>query len=182
MLINNVTIYTDINQIKYMGNIMKKVCRICSIPKELEFYYKRHLDCIDCWNRQRREINKKSFCSYCKSGYRPGIQGRHKYCSEWCRFVDKIKIDELSGCWNWQGAIQKKKGGYGTFQVEEKVNALAHRVSYRLFKGKLKDNLFVLHSCHNTHCVAPNHLRQGTPMDNTLDRKKAGRTTNPGKK
>ena len=62
-----------------------------------------------------------------------------------------------------------------------KKSALAHRFSFKLFYGYLDDDKLVLHSCHNPICVNPSHLRQGTPMENTIDRKNAGRTTNPGK-
>lgn len=158
---------------------MKKVCRLCSVPKELGLFYNRHLDCISCWNAKRRETNKKSVCGHCKIEFRPGIEGRYRFCSEKCRFMKKVEIDLSSGCWIWKAAIQKKKGGYGTFVHIGKRNGLAHRASFRIFNGPLKDDMLVLHSCHNTLCVSPDHLRLGTPKENTLDRIKAGRTTSP---
>ena len=47
------------------------------------------------------------------------------------RFCNKIKKDELTGCWNWVGAVV---GDYGCFRVGKSV-CLAHRVSMHLFKG-----------------------------------------------
>ena len=164
------TIYTDtISYIKTM--FMKKVCKICSVPKLISEFYKRMTSCKNCWNRKRRESYKKSICRHCSVEFRPGIEGRYKFCSEKCRFMNKVDISEETGCWTWKGHIQSKKGGYGTFAPIGERSGLAHRASFRLFKGNLDDGLFVLHSCHNTICVSPDHLRQGTPQDNSNDRK-----------
>jgi hypothetical protein len=169
---NNVTIYTN-KLIIYIGNFMKKICCICSTPKLLNNFYNRMKSCKDCWNRQRRENYKKSICGYCKIEFRPGIEGRYKFCSEKCRFLNKVKIDETTGCWLWQAGKNDK--GYGTFVPIGEKNGLAHRASYRLFNGPLNNNELVLHSCHNPICVAPNHLRIGTQKDNMHDMINANR-------
>ncbi len=174
MFLNYVTLYTDNYIIKYMGFIMKKVCRTCSVPKELFDFYKRQLDCILCWNFIRRERNKKAVCGNCKIEFRPGIEGRYKFCSEICRFMIKVNKDDVTGCWLWKGHIQKKQSGYGTFVPIGERSGLAHRAAFRLFKGTLDDKL-ILHTCDNTICVNPDHLFKGTFQDNVDDMIKKGR-------
>lgn len=178
MFTNFDTIYTDIHK-QYKGINMKKNCKLCGEFKDDFLFYKANNRCIACWNAFRRNKYKKSICRHCLIEFRPDTRGRYKFCSEKCRFMNKVTINLETGCWNWTGHIQRKKGGYGTFAPIGKRSGLAHRVSFRLFNGHLDDKLLVLHSCHNPICVAPHHLRQGTPLDNTLDRKKAGRIHYP---
>jgi len=175
---NNATIYTDIKSVVYQGLFMVIKCSRCF--REKEKY--RYRQCEDCCNEMRRNRYKKSVCRFCSVAFRPGIEGRYKFCSESCRFMHKVDKISSPGCWIWKGHVQKKAGGYGTFQEGASKASLAHRVSFRIFNGSIDNTKFVLHSCHNPVCVNPEHLRQGTPMDNTLDRKMAGRTTNRGKK
>jgi hypothetical protein len=165
------TIYTG--KIRYIKDaFMQKVCKVCSVSKVIsEFHKERWGSCKDCWNRTRRERYKKSICRHCSIEFRPGVEGKYRFCSEKCRFMDKVEIDKETGCWIWTGHIQRKKGGYGTFVLTGERSGLAHKASYRLFKGDLDNSLLVPHSCHNTICVAPEHLRQGAPQDNSNDRK-----------
>lgn len=81
------------------------------------------------------------------------------------RFLDKVKINPENQCWEWQAC--KCKDGYGQFSLKSK-QWKAHRLSYLLFKGSLKD-LFVLHKCDVTCCVNPDHLFLGTGTDNMQD-------------
>ncbi|MGI9460561.1 MAG: HNH endonuclease, partial [Pirellulales bacterium] len=72
------------------------------------------------------------------------------------RFWEKVDRRGTNECWEWQAG--KDKDGYGRFWfVNETVKA--HRFSYELHKGDIPEGLYVLHSCHNTSCVSPNHLR-----------------------
>lgn len=82
------------------------------------------------------------------------------------RFNSKYIVDEETGCWNWQGCLNK--GGYGLFS-HYKRSFLAHRFSYEYFNGPLIKGLICCHSCHNRSCVNPNHLRQDTTLSNSID-------------
>lgn len=71
-------------------------------------------------------------------------------------------------CWPWLGSLNRK--GYGCFG-----SLLAHRVSYRTYKGPIPAGLYVLHNCDNRRCQNPAHLRVGTQADNMLDMYGRGR-------
>lgn len=173
----SVTIYTDMPTKLLEGISIMKKCSLCLLDKE-DIYFARYKRCRECENECRRNRYKLSLCPHCQKSFRPGCRGRYKFCSVTCRFMNKIVLDRGSDCWLWKASIQKKKGGYGTFVPEEKKSGLAHRASFILFKGPIDPGKLILHSCHNTICVNPDHLRQGTQLDNTIDRKMAGRTTN----
>jgi|1185.fasta_scaffold258647_2 hypothetical protein len=80
-------------------------------------------------------------------------------------FMEKVKILE-NGCWEWQGTIMCT--GYGEVKRGGK-KILAHRHSFRLFKGPLGDDEQVRHECDYRPCVNPDHLLPGTDDDNKKD-------------
>lgn len=71
-----------------------------------------------------------------------------------------------SGCWEYYGPAPD--GRYGTVKYQGK-RQYAHRVVFKLMKGKIPDGLLVLHTCDNPKCINPDHLFVGTHKDNTQD-------------
>ena len=50
------------------------------------------------------------------------------------RFINKVKINNTTGCWEWIG--YKVKNGYGQFSVNAKL-IYAHRWIYEYMNGKI---------------------------------------------
>ena len=83
-------------------------------------------------------------------------------------FMSRVKVDGVSGCWEWQSYICKRDG-YGKIGFDGKIIG-THRISYILHHGSIPDGLFVLHKCDNRKCVNPEHLYVGTAKDNMNDK------------
>jgi 5-methylcytosine-specific restriction endonuclease McrA len=84
------------------------------------------------------------------------------------KFWSKVKKTEK--CWEWKGRLSN---GYGYFKYKGK-RYQAHRLSFYLTHGYLSD-LMVLHSCDNSDCVRPEHLKEGTHEKNMRDKIKRNR-------
>lgn len=83
-------------------------------------------------------------------------------------FIDRISLDEHTGCWNWRGPVDKK-WGYGKTKWQGKFVA-AHRLSAILWlRIDRHDPRCVLHKCDNPRCFNPKHLFMGTLSDNAKD-------------
>lgn len=88
------------------------------------------------------------------------------------RFMDKVSIEPNSGCWLWAAGMQSK--GYGTFYLDGRLRT-AHRASWMIFRGDIPSGMLVMHVHDDRWCVNPDHLRIGTPSDNSMDMVKKGR-------
>lgn len=81
-------------------------------------------------------------------------------------------------CWVWPKS--RTKGGYGhmwnqeLFRMED-----VHVVSHKAFIGSVIEGNYVLHRCDNPACWNPNHLFQGTQLDNMADASFKGRIKTP---
>lgn len=86
--------------------------------------------------------------------------------------------EQKNGCWLWTGYRCEPKKIYGLTSCNldgKKKKILAHRLSYRLWKGEIPEGLFVLHSCDTPLCINPGHLHLGTSLDNMNEMKQRGR-------
>lgn len=87
-------------------------------------------------------------------------------------FKSRARVDEATGCWEWQLARTVK--GYGLFQ-DGRLTRRAHRGAWEAVNGQVPDDAHVLHSCDNPQCVNPEHLFLGTNADNVGDKVSKGR-------
>lgn len=82
------------------------------------------------------------------------------------RFWEKVKVDAISGCWNWTAATSR---GYGRFVLKHGMKEIkAHRFAYEVNKGKIPPRLQLDHLCRNRGCVNPEHLEPVTNKVNVL--------------
>jgi hypothetical protein len=88
-----------------------------------------------------------------------------------------VRKDSKTGCWLWNGSLDKITG-YGHFRIYEGGRGrqfTAHKSSYIIFKGSVEEGLQVCHSCDTPACVNPAHLRKGTGRQNQQDSVRKGR-------
>ncbi len=78
-------------------------------------------------------------------------------------FEDKISYEPNTGCWLWEGHIDKD--GYGTHTVN-RAPVRAHRFSYEKYKNLIQPGLVIDHLCKTRSCVNPDHVEPVTVTEN----------------
>lgn len=136
-------------------------------------------DCIICGKKISNK-NKKYCSNKC---YSTTLVGKESSTTFWKYATKEEKLNRLlenfnkhaikneTGCWGWKGGNAKK---YPSLYYDLK-GISAHRASYMLFKGEIPDGMLILHSCDNTKCCRPSHLRYGSQLDNVKDMYDRGR-------
>jgi hypothetical protein len=101
------------------------------------------------------------------------------YKGEWGQKILKIleertSVNSDTGCWEWQGTINKE---HGRIMIDGEMYYV-HRLSAMLFLGYRPEYTYlqVLHKpeCKVARCWNPDHLYVGTPADNVKDTVNAG--------
>ncbi len=91
------------------------------------------------------------------------------------------RVIDANGCWLWQGAINPH--GYGITKVLGRAGWVEriHRLSWFVFTGAIPRDC-ILHRCDVRACFNPEHLFEGTRLDNTRDMIAKGRDRFPDPK
>ncbi len=92
--------------------------------------------------------------------------------------LDRSAINHETGCREWLLSVGSH--GYGNacsrfFIRKPQGVTVAHRLSWRAWKGRIPKGKKVLHRCDNKRCIEPKHLFLGTDRDNCYDKLKKGR-------
>jgi len=100
------------------------------------------------------------------------IKKEHKRMSPIQRLVKHKVIDEKTGCWNWNGRINKNGYGQVTITVNNKSKSFeVHRYSYTTYNNvELTSFDTICHQCHNRRCFNPAHLIKSIPVNNSIER------------
>lgn len=81
------------------------------------------------------------------------------------RFWSKVERKGENDCWNLASQARRYPSVWCYGKSIE-----AHRFSYELHYGPILPGLVVMHTCDNTHCVNPRHLKLGSHADNQFDK------------
>lgn len=80
------------------------------------------------------------------------------------RVLSKVKVDQKTACWIWQGYTNKRYGqseGYAQIGWNRR-NWLVHRAVYTLMYGPIPDFHDIDHTCERKACCNPMHLEAVT--------------------
>lgn len=79
------------------------------------------------------------------------------------RFLEKVRRHPTD-CWEW--TAHAAPHGYGQFWWQGSAQ-WAHRVAFTLFVRTIRRGFAIDHTCQNTRCVRPSHLREVRPSTNS---------------
>jgi DNA-directed RNA polymerase subunit RPC12/RpoP len=83
------------------------------------------------------------------------------------------KVDKTDDCWFWTKGVGTD--GYAKFWIDGRT-IHASNMAWRLtHETEIPKGLIIMHTCDDTLCVRPDHLKLGTHKENTQDMIQKGR-------
>lgn len=135
-----------------------RICPKCGQKKDSNEFYKQFKNCKKCWMNHRYPENQERRCWDCDRLFIVKPAGNVFFCSDNCRFMNKVVRNPDTGCWIWTAAATK--AGHGCFVTVEKRSVHAHRYMYRVMGKKINEKQYVIQTCGNRRCVYIKHLVQ----------------------
>lgn len=86
------------------------------------------------------------------------------------------RVTKTDGCWIHSGPLHVPRWGYPQVRMPTGKMGRSHRMSWELHHGPVTNGLWVLHRCHNSRCVNPDHLYLGDHKQNMDDMARAKRS------
>lgn len=105
----------------------------------------------------------------CRTGEecRPKEAGAHPMSNTVRKFIrDHSVVNRTTGCWVWIGGLSGEYASVPLSLSLDENTTMAHRVSFRAFKGPIPSGFQVDHLCCNKRCVNPSHLDAVTLQEN----------------
>ena len=78
------------------------------------------------------------------------------------------KTLSVNSCLEWQGCYNTD--GYPRVGWKGSSNGKLHRIIWELSTNKSASGLCIRHTCDNPRCINPEHLIEGSAVDNVNDR------------
>jgi len=142
----------------------------------VDWYCNQHLTLEECGARVgiTRERVRQILNTHAPKDYK---DQHHIYmlAQRKAQFWDRVNITaDPDECWEW--TMSRYPSGYGHhgLRVLDR-STYAHILAFALANNGIRARNWVLHHCDNPPCCNPNHLYDGTPMDNAQDRERRGR-------
>jgi len=152
------------NEAKKNKKYGRGICKKCR-SKDVMEYQKKNVDSVrkrhKKWRRSKG-IGCEYPCIICEKEFKR--RSSPHLCSDKCRLFYYMKKTE--DCWIWIGGVNRY--GYGKV-MKGNMTTVASRLSYTVFKGDIKEGMFVCHTCDTPSCINPDHLWLGTHQDNMDD-------------
>lgn len=82
------------------------------------------------------------------------------------RFWAKVRINPVTGCWEWHGTRHPQ--GHGMTTIDGKP-WYVHRLTYSVFIGPIPKGKHLHHTCHNQPCCNPEHVTPLTPGEHATE-------------
>jgi hypothetical protein len=135
---------------------------------------------VTATGQERKTVGSESTPLRSRQSVRPSDPGYDAHVL--AHIKTKIVIDQVKGCWLWQGFIQPVRmtdrgfavGGYGSIGYRGR-NWAVHRVMWTIHHGTQPKKMDVCHDCDVRHCCNPDHLWLGTRSQNLQDMANKGR-------
>lgn len=120
-----------------------------------------------------KEAAAKGLCPAHRAQQKQGktlrpLQVQYHGLTEYERFLKWTNVLGPNECWEWKGSRHQSRW-HGQWRNGIGEIELAHRAAWRMMRGPIPTDMFVLHKCDNPICVNPSHLFLGSQSDNAKD-------------